>query len=115
MALISVLQHVVHFGSKLKATIHLINLNHLEECRCVGIHVQDVYIHCTPFFHEESDFVALMNVLQHLVHFGSELKATIHLIKLSHLEKCRSVRIHVQGDYIQGTTFFTKNLTLWLL
>src|SRR5579885_2538259 len=42
------------------------------------------------FFHEESDFVALMNVLQPLVHFGSELKPTIHLVNLNHFEQCRS-------------------------
>src|SRR5579885_3088329 len=76
LAPISVSQRLVHFGSKLKATIHLIKLNHLEECRCVRIHVQDVSIHCTPFFHEESDFVVLISVLQHLDHFGSKLKST---------------------------------------
>src|SRR5579885_1257791 len=114
VALISVSQHLVHLGSKLKATIHLINLNHLKECRCVGIHVQDVYIHCTTFLHEESDFVALISVLQHLVHLGSKPKATIHLINLNHSEECPCVGMHVQDLYIHCTPFSTKNLTLRL-
>src|SRR5579885_119264 len=105
-ALINVLQHLDHFGSGLKATIHLINLNHFKECRCVRIHVQDVYIHCTTFLHEESDFVALISVLQHLVHLGSKLKATIHLINLNHSEECPCVGMHAQDVYIHCTPFF---------
>src|SRR5579885_3473543 len=49
-----------------------------------------------PSFGKKSGFGALISVLQHLVHFGSKLKATIHLIKLNQFEQCRSVRIHVQ-------------------
>src|SRR5579885_3542791 len=41
-----------------------------------------------PFFAKESHFLAPISVSQRLVHFGSKLKATIHLIKLNHLEEC---------------------------